>query len=292
LEGEGEFHPIFLSIVSNLLRDYSLQEPSDLRIRRRKSPLPVTSLIQSFENAANLFIRNLEDYQVSFGKRFSSNFAYNIDFQEYDDNEQLKGSDFDFCITSPPYATALPYIDTQRLSLIWLGLIEPASIKHTEAILIGSREFNSKRELNEWYLALMENSFELDIEVFTFCRRLQDQLHENDGFRRKALPSLLYRYFVEMKSCFLNVQKYLKSNSFFALIVGHNHTNIGGKRTDIDTPRLLSIIGESIGFDIVELISLDVYQRYGIHSSNAVQKESLVIFKKVSDAVHDSSKHL
>ena len=36
--------------------------------------------------------------------------------------EQVTGK-VDAIITSPPYATALPYLDTDRLSLIYLGLL-------------------------------------------------------------------------------------------------------------------------------------------------------------------------
>ena len=47
---------------------------------------------------------------------------------------------FDAVITSPPYATALPYIDTQRLSLVLLGLIGADELRATEAALVGARE--------------------------------------------------------------------------------------------------------------------------------------------------------
>src|SRR5207237_5903274 len=49
----------------------------------------------------------------------------------------------DAAITSPPYATALPYVDTQRLSLCLLGLIGSDQIMTTERTLIGGREITS-----------------------------------------------------------------------------------------------------------------------------------------------------
>ena len=57
---------------------------------------------------------------------------------------------YDAAITSPPYAMALPYIDTQRLSLVWLGLVEPGGIAGLEAELIGSRELRGKVRGGPW----------------------------------------------------------------------------------------------------------------------------------------------
>src|SRR5260370_3030796 len=48
LENGGVAANILLSLVSDLLRDYSLQEPSDLRIRRRICPLPDEPFIVAF----------------------------------------------------------------------------------------------------------------------------------------------------------------------------------------------------------------------------------------------------
>ncbi len=63
--------------------------------------------------------------------------AFNIDIR--DAESLIDFVDFDAAITSPPYATALPYIDTQRLSLIWLGFASPKEVKVLENNLIGSR---------------------------------------------------------------------------------------------------------------------------------------------------------
>jgi site-specific DNA-methyltransferase (cytosine-N4-specific) len=66
IELKDSIKNIFLVIVSNLLRDYSLQEPSDLRIRRRFSPFPETPLIQQLKSSIDFFISNLREFQTSF----------------------------------------------------------------------------------------------------------------------------------------------------------------------------------------------------------------------------------
>jgi len=66
---------------------------------------------------------------------------------------------FDIARTSPPYATALPYIDTSRLSLVWLKLTPPSKIKDLEYRLLGSREIGRYDSLE-----LIKN-----IEKFYWC---------------------------------------------------------------------------------------------------------------------------
>jgi SAM-dependent methyltransferase len=270
---------VFLIIISNLLRDYSLQEPSDLRIRRRISPFPNIAFIDAVKSSINLFIHSLKVFQEEFGTINSSNHAYNLPIVNFDEESKIKER-FDFAITSPPYATALPYIDTQRLSLIWLDLVEPKRIKGLESELIGSREFNFKADKDKWLEYLQQNSFNLPNSIHLFCLNLMNKLSEHDGFRKKALPTLLYRYFCEMQGAIQSVYNQLKFDKYFALIVGHNHTTIGGIRTEIDTPFFLASLGENIGFTIHEVTKLEAYQRYGLHALNAVQSESLIVFKK------------
>lgn len=271
-----EIQSIVRIIVSNLLRDYSLQEPKDLRIRRRKTPLPKIPFLEALASEVRSFLSNLRGFQLKFGLIDSSNQAWNQDIRKSHENLKL----YDFALTSPPYATALPYIDTQRLSLVWLNLITPKEIRELESRLIGSREFQMKSEQDAWIKLFKMNNFDLPPEVFQLSKNLHGKLTDNDGFRKRALPSLLYRYFYDMKMAFQNVYDHLKPNGHFALIVGHNHTMIGGKRTDINTPELLSFVGTQLGFKLHELTALDAYQRYGLNASNAVQKESLIVFRK------------
>jgi len=129
---------IFLVLVSNLLRDYSLQEPADLRIRRRSSPFPTTSFLDAVEQSFHRFLCELRATQAVLGRMPSIGRAMLHDIRQTVPNHELIES-FDIAVTSPPYATALPYIDTQRLSLVWLGLSQAKAINSLEETLIGSR---------------------------------------------------------------------------------------------------------------------------------------------------------
>ena len=105
-------------------------------------------------------------------------------------------------------------------------------------------------------------------------------LNENDGFRRKAVPSLMYRYYCDMSLMFKNVYKLVKPKSPFALLVGKNDTTLGGEKYNLDTPQYLALIAQNNGWFLEEKINLQTYQRYGLHSKNSVREESLIILRK------------
>ena len=267
---------IFLAVASNILRDYSDQDPADLRIRRRSSPLPTIGFREAFLDACAKFLDRLAAAQRVLGVRLTSSSAVLRDTRNVDGSDL--GGMFDAAITSPPYATALPYIDTQRLSLVWLGLCNPENIGPLDETLIGSREMK-KREKASLLEQLADNGRSIPSEQARFCRELAGALGPDDGFRRKAVPALLYRYMADMQDGFRAVAKLLKPGAPYALIVGHNHTVLSGIRRDIDTPSHLASLAANAGWTIEESVPLQTYRRYGIHATNAVDAETLLILR-------------
>ncbi|MBL3931435.1 hypothetical protein FH722_25600, partial [Bacteroides thetaiotaomicron] len=55
----------------------------------------------------------------------------------------LESGSVDLVLTSPPYGTALPYIDTDRLSLLFIMGLKSSERKPVENGLIGSREIST-----------------------------------------------------------------------------------------------------------------------------------------------------
>lgn len=270
---------VLLAIISDLLRDYSRQEPSDLRIRRRKSPMPEVPLLSAFETRASEAIEMIAAAQRITGllhSRATVSVADNRLLGNHPENIEYP---FDAAITSPPYATALPYIDTQRLSLVWLGLADGPALRSLEADLTGSREF-VRKEQKEWNESLVSNDHALPKDAHSFCLDLAQRLSPSDGFRRKAVPALLYRYLSSMRSMFAQLSGAMREDAPFALIVGHNRTTLGGAAIDIDTPSLLALVADGTGWRVDETVSLQTYQRYGIHQRNSVNDETLLILRR------------
>lgn len=275
LEG-GACRDILLTIASNLLRDYSMQDPGDLRIRRRTSPVPDEDFRAAFMRACRAFSEKLSEAQkVVDIVPFSSAAVLGSIVNGIEVGETPQ---FDAAITSPPYAMALPYIDTQRLSLVWLGLVPASQILRLESELVGSRELRGTAR-KTLIVAMENNTANIPVEQHALCTFLQEKLSASDGFRRKAVPILLYRYFSDMLRAFRNIRVMMKPNAPFALIVGHNHTNLGGARHDINTPHHLSSIAQIAGWRLEEQLPLQTYRRYGYHSNNAVGAETLIVLR-------------
>ena len=127
---------------------------------------------------------------------------------------------------------------------------------------------------------MSDNEENLPDSLYDLCLELQNALSDTDGFRRQVVPSLLYRYFADMQLMFRNTYPLMKSNAPFALIVGHNHTTLGGKRFDIDTPKYLVELALNTGWKLDQVIPLQTYQRYDLHQKNSVTAETLIILKK------------
>jgi len=267
---------LLLLSMSNILRDYSEQEPSDLRVRRRSSPYPEESIseasVKSFlkcQTKISQFYANRqpESYKHTHIINKSSSAVIPDDFPL-----------FDLAVTSPPYATALPYIDTQRLSIVWLGLDAPKNIRALECSLTGSRETMTKREQEKWLLAMRRNTKGLCETVTSFCQSLQSRLSSRDGFRKQNTPFLLYRYFAEMSQMFCRIHGVLKEGAYYCLVVGYNKTSIEEPQL-IDTPALLAEEAKMQGFRLQEIIPLETYQRYGLHAKQSITGEALIILR-------------
>jgi 16S rRNA G966 N2-methylase RsmD len=274
---------IILSLSSDLVREYSLQEPADLRIRRRMSPLPEISFQDALKSRLLGFCASIRSSQDILTLAKVSNRAVCGDSRllpETLKNAKVRAK-FDFVVTSPPYATALPYIDTQRLSLVWLGLCSAKEIALLDADAVGSREL--KGASNTWSERLLSNADNLPGDLAAFCKTLHGAVSKTDGFRRKAAPQLIYRYYADMQKAFEGLHSVTKKGAKLAFVVGSNHTTLGGTKFVINTPADLAGIANQCGFTTREVIRLDTYQRYGLHAKNAVNSENLTIFEKTTE---------
>ena len=278
LQYESAMACVLMALASNLLRDYSLQEPADLRIRRRRSPLPEAAFIKAFEEAGFAFAAQLERMQSVFTSPRCDGAVLQRRAVELSPTCFGRSQLFDAAVCSPPYATALPYIDTQRLSIVWLGLARPRDLRHLEATLTGNRECSGQQR-SLWNGRVQDNAERLPVEVARFCRLLHEAIGPRDGFRRVAVPGLLYRYFVDMRASLRAVRGVLKPGAPFALVVGHNRTTLGGRRFEIATPDMLAHIARAESFTVSEITPLQTYQRYGLHSRNGVSAEALVVLR-------------
>jgi site-specific DNA-methyltransferase (cytosine-N4-specific) len=273
---------VFRVLISDILREVSWQDPGDLRIRRRREPAANYPAIPLFLKSLQAKIPRIAAARKALGAPTGSQQAVLADSAAMLENIPHR---FDAAITSPPYVTALPYIDTQRLSLCVLGLITPDEIPARDRALIGSREITvpSRRATEE----LLIDDQVLPQTIRDLCAvLLARSATPGNGFRRRNVPALTYRYFLQMASVFDSIRGALKPGGSFSLIVGENRTRLGGRELVIPTPRLLGDLAVSRGWDMAELEPLDTYRRFDVHSRNSIRSESLLTVRAAGGHTH------
>lgn len=265
--------------LSSILRAVSLQLPDDLRVRRRPEPFEPPPVWELFLGAAEKIEFGLEEMQ-GWPR---SDASAKVQLGSASDPGWFAGVDQAgrrFILTSPPYATALPYIDTDRLSIVALGLASVKQVRQLEMELVGSREWR-KAEERSWWRRLSHNTDGLPDAVMNLVRDLQRRNQDgNAGFRRAAVPPLLYRYFARMGECFEAWRTGLRAGERAVLIVGNNRTTAGGEQTVIRTPQLLGEVAATRGYVVEEIIPLETWPRYGLHGRNGVSGEDALVIRR------------
>jgi hypothetical protein len=264
--------------LSSLLRAWSLQEPSQLRIYRRPRAPDAASLRRRFiadlhatVASVGLGSRLLDELGISLGK---------VTVLEGDARKPDAWiGDCDALVTSPPYATALPYIDTDRLSIYALGLAEISERSHLEWSMIGNRELR-KRQRIELEEQLDRNAAKLPQAVIEDILMIRARNRAaGAGFRRENLPSLLYRYFADIQTVLERAAENLKPNALAAIVVGDSFTNAGGKRVRIRTANAICETASGLGFTTVERIQMGGQVAYLPHQRNTIPAEEILILR-------------
>lgn len=267
--------------LSNILRSVSWQKDDDLRVRK--------------EIRLDIEIDPKREFLEELGRSVRAVLAFlyqngplrDISYDIVEGDAKRCGdtwgeSTVDVIITSPPYATALPYLDTDRLSLSYLGLLPRPVHRGRDQLMIGNREISEG--LRRAYWTRFEEEYNtLPIAVQGLIRRI-DSLNAsiNVGFRRRNLPALLAKYFFDMKEVIGSMYRALKPGSSAFVVVGNNHTIAGGHRVEIQTAHLLQDIANSVGFEVAESLSMDMLVSRDIFRKNAMSSEEILAFRRPS----------
>jgi hypothetical protein len=283
---EAKAHPAFRDLarlaLSTHLRAWSFQEPSQLRIFRRREAPSASSFLARFRRRLDEFSQS-----VIVGVRLLAELGIGLPEARIAVADSRDTSQWGCApatvaavVTSPPYAAALPYIDTDRLSIFGLGLAEVGKRAGLEWEMIGTREIltRQRRELEE---ALSANVAELPTVIVKGIRAIKSANDKTDvGFRRRNLPSLLYRYFADMKIVVENAARLLRPGALCAIVVGDSYTVAGGKRIRIPTADYLCAVANDSGLSASDRIAMGGQAAYLPHRRNGIPKEDILLFVK------------
>lgn len=265
--------------LSNVVREVSWQLPEDLRVRRRGPDWEPPSVAELFADSAERGRRALVELERATPIDVEA-FRAEVILGSSRDRATVKdawGHGRRLAVTSPPYATALPYIDTDRLSIVLLGLAPAGHIRGIEQDLTGSREWTTRASRN-WDQARQENASLLPPVIMDLLDRIEAiNKRTGAGFRRLAVPSLLYRYFSHMGETMAALSASMRPGEHVVMVVGANRTGSGDHQTTIATPDLLGHLAALRGFEYSELIPLQAWKRFAMHSKNSTHTEEAIV---------------
>ena len=274
-------------ILSDCVRECSHQEPTDLRIRRRAEPLEDAPVIEQFQRRLLALHTRLKHFWSVATRRPSEFLPATVLHGSSRDWETftslgLHENSVDGVVTSPPYATALPYIDTDRLSLMAILGMPSSKRRIYEERLTGSREIaTTARSRVEQLLFSDSEIHELPVGLIEELRMIHRRnLADHAGFRRMNMPALLYRYFSDMNANIQNIKKLLKPGGKAYYVVGDSKTEVGGQWFPIRTTHWLLIIAEQAGLKAQNLIDISVTTENMKHIRHAITENAVLCFEK------------
>jgi len=278
----------FLEVcLSSIVREVSQQEPRDLRIRRRSTPIDDADVFALYRAKVIEQRDRILKFHAHSHKRsgpFGSVSANLLDCRELESYGKagIAEGSVDAIVTSPPYATALPYIDTDRLSILLLFGLKPRVRNEVEESLIGAREIKTadrnglNDQIEELNFSEIKSEYAKNIikEVYVLNR-------DGDvGFRRKNMGSLLYRYFNDMSKAIKNLDYVLKPGGQAFFVIGNNKTLAGKKDIVIDSAKFIVEAAHSIGWKTKNIIPITVTQENRLHNKNGITENDIIWMQK------------
>jgi site-specific DNA-methyltransferase (cytosine-N4-specific) len=266
--------------LSNIIRSVSWQKDDDLRVRKELRLDAEIDPIKEFLEEIGRSVRSVLAFlHQNIGTKIGTACISEGDAREADVAWKKRKGDVDAIITSPPYATALPYLDTDRLSLSYLGLLSRPMHRKRDRRMIGNREISERMRIDYW-AAFESQEHSLPASVRSLIQNVYSRNAKVEvGFRRRNLPALLTKYFIDMRQVLESMKGVLKPGGPAFVVVGNNHTIAGGERVEIETANLLTDVARSVGMIPEDRISMEMLVSRDIFRNNAVASEDILCLR-------------
>jgi site-specific DNA-methyltransferase (cytosine-N4-specific) len=146
--------------------------------------------------------------------------------------------------------------------------------------MIGNREITD-RQRRAAFASFESNRHLLPNAVAQLVRRVERLNASSDvGFRRRNTAALLATYFFDMKVVFEATLRLLRPGALAHFVVGTNHTTAGGEKVEINTPALLADVAEAVGFEVGNVLPMEMLPSRDIFRANSVAGESIITLRK------------
>jgi hypothetical protein len=271
--------------LSSVLRNCSNQDPNQVRVHRRSAGAEVPVLADEFPPSLANALDTLAATQQVYDRDGIAGDVSEVLLGDARELATRTGRKFDAVVTSPPYANALPYIDTDRLSLRAFGLLGGGGQRGAERRLIGNREITDRElaQLNcDADLAIARG--ELTDQLVSLIVQTREVAAEaTSGFRKRRTPGLLYAYFRDMSRVLRGVSARLVSKGPAVFVIGDSVVaGPQGKALPVPTADILAAEAAKVGLVLRERLGKRLTS-YGAsdtrHQRNAMAGEEVLLFE-------------
>jgi site-specific DNA-methyltransferase (cytosine-N4-specific) len=146
--------------------------------------------------------------------------------------------------------------------------------------MIGNREVTNRGRLAYWALYQKQREL-LPQSIRSLIGRISTLNTTTEvGFRRRNLPALLAKYFLDMRLALMSISRLLKHGAPAYVVVGNNHTMAGDQRVEIDTAVLLAELAEFVGLKQGKHRPMEMLLSRDIFKKNAGSSETILELRR------------
>lgn len=214
-----------------------------------KTPEEVYGL---FRKQLNTYIERIIAFSEEVNEKNKSNVICTQNNSELEC--KLDGLKVDLVISSPPYIKSIDYIYNQMAELFWIGDLfdmdtQDKQNKRKENYIGTSKVF--KKEYKDY------NPDTYRVGISELDEKLK-YIYINDIKNGHKHAYITYRYFVEMEKHFVEINKVLKSNGHYVMVVGNSSVS----NVLFNTADYLIEIAENNGFRLVNKWGYKIKNHY------------------------------
>lgn len=275
-EQDARLQGLFEVLISDLIREVSQQDPKDLRIRRRAVPIADAPVFELFRQRLESVETRIRSFDRARNASQLGRATVVLDDSASDEAwDCTVGRAVNAVVSSPPYAAALPYIDTDRLSLAAVFGIDARERRGLEQTMIGSREISGRaaaRFADDLATACLPAS------TTEFLARYATAIERcpSAGFRLRHAPAVLLRYFRAMDGVLAQLARRLNQGALCWLVLGNSRSTVSGQQWTIPTVDEVVAIARQRGFGVSERLEITVTQEDVLHSRHAITRNEIV----------------
>ena len=279
--GNPETRDLFLVVLSSIVKEVSNWDSSQVRPYLMKKPRANVDVLSVFKENLLKTYNIIYTYSKLKEKLDLSSPSREIRNEDSRDLHFIQDNSIDLVLTSPPYANALPYLETDRLRSILIGLFTWKELKSLRSNEIGNREISPdlRKNLEQEFLDSCDHSF-LPNDIVHIIKKILEENRKlpNKNFRRKNRAALLYKYFKDMNACLGEIHRVLKPGKHCIIIIGNNRVRAGDTWIEIPTDSTIKEMAiRNFGFAMGKRIDKEL-----VHTAHPrkIENETITFLKK------------